>query len=197
MMHSFAHIQLHTGWGRTLEQFSAWCQPQAGLTTLDVGCGPALLPRLLAQQGCAAVGVDVEYAALDSGLHDRLALAAAERLPFPTATFDLATAVNVLFLLPHPPAALAEMRRVVKPGGRVCLLNPSEKMTVSAATRLADAHSLQGLDRQSLLDWAERAEAHWRWSEADLAELLTAAGFRTTAIHARIGPGLTYWVQAV
>jgi ubiquinone/menaquinone biosynthesis C-methylase UbiE len=195
--HRFAEIQLHTGWGRTLATFAEWCAPQPGWRTVDVGCGPGLLPRLLAQRGCEAFGVDVDYAALDSGLWDGLALGEAGRLPFEEATFDLATAVNVLFLLPEPAQALREMRRVVKPGGRVCLLNPSEKMSVEAVTGLAEARGLQGLERESLVDWARRAEANRRWGEAELREMLAEAGLEMEACEARIGGGLARWVKGV
>ncbi len=52
----------------------------------------------------------------------RFALADAERLPFPDGPFDLAWCAQSLISLPDPPAALRELRRVVKPGGTVAVL---------------------------------------------------------------------------
>ena len=45
--------------------------------------------------------------------------AAAEALPFPDADFDVAISNGVLNLIPDKPAALAEIFRVLKPGGRL------------------------------------------------------------------------------
>lgn len=187
---SFYAIQTQTAWGHTLAGFAAWCAPQAGWRALDVGCGPGLLPALLAARGCQAWGVDLEYAALAGGLHPALAQAAAERLPFPPASFDLLTASNLLFLLPDPSAALAEMARLLRPGGQAALLNPSERMSLAAATALADERRLAGLERDSLLTWAARAETHARWDEPALDALCQRAGLRLVETALKVGPGL-------
>ncbi|MFM8319341.1 MAG: class I SAM-dependent methyltransferase [Chloroflexota bacterium] len=126
-----------------------------------------------------------------------LAQADAPRLPFAAGQFDLLTAVNVLFLLPDPPGALREMARLLCPGGLLALLNPSERMSVAAAAALADARGLAGLERQSLLDWAGRAEAHARWDEAALRALLAEAGLRLLRTELKTGPGLARLACAV
>lgn len=192
-------IQTQTAWGRTLAGFAAWClTPSPGVAprALDVGCGPGLLPALLAERGCRAVGADLDGELLAHRLHPALACADALRLPFPSGAFDLLTASNVLFLLPDPPAALAEMRRVLRPGGTLALLNPSERMSVAAAAALAAERGLAGLERQSLLGWAARAESHARWDEAETRRLLESAGLTLTASTLKIGPGLARWVKA-
>jgi len=193
---SFLEIQTQTAWGRTLEGFADWCAPQPGWLALDVGCGPGLLPALLARRGCRAFGSDLDYASLAARLHPQLAQAEAGHLPFPGGTFDLLTASNVLFLLPDPPAALCEMARLLRPGGRLCLLNPSEHMSLAAAARLAEARGLQGLERQSLLDWAARAEAHRRWDARALQDLYAGCGLQLERCELRIGPGLARWSSA-
>jgi len=194
---SFLEIQTQTAWGRTLEAFAAWCAPQPGWLALDVGCGPGLLPALLARRGCRTLGTDLDFTTLVRRLHPQVAQANAIRLPFSSCTFDLLTASNVLFLLPDPAAALSEMARLLRPGGRLCLLNPSERMSVSAAASLAAERGLQGLDRQSLLDWAGRAEAHWRWGERDVEDLYTRCGLRLERIEPHIGPGLARWASGL
>lgn len=193
---SFLEIQTRTAWGRTLEGFAAWCNPQPGWLCLDVGCGPGLLPALLARHGCRAFGADLDFTSLVGRLHPLLVQASAACLPFPGAAFDLLTASNLLFLLPNPPAALDEMARLLRPGGRLCLLNPSENMSVAAAHALAAARDLQGLDRQSLLDWAARAEAHQRWGEAGLVALIRRSGLQLERTELRIGPGLARLASA-
>jgi hypothetical protein len=80
--------------------------------------------------------------------------------------------------------------------GQVCLLNPSERMSVAAAAHLADERHLEGVARSSLLDWAARAEKHARWNESDLRALLSSAGLRLEATTTRMGPGLARLARA-
>lgn len=192
---SFLQIQTQTGWGRALQGFADWCQPQTGWLTLDVGSGPGLLPALLAERGCQAFGVDLDTASLAQRLHPSLAQAQADHLPFPAGFFHLVTASNLLFFLPDPAKVLREMARLARPGGWVALLNPSERMSIAAAAALADQRGLTGLDRDSLIGWAARAEAHRRWSEADLAALFAAAGLSLQECALKLGPGLARFAR--
>jgi SAM-dependent methyltransferase len=187
---NFHDIQTQTGWGHALGSFAEWCQPHTGWLTLDVGCGPGLLPSLLASRGCVAFGVDLDRAALVQRLHDPLAQARAEHLPFPDGLFHLVTATNLLFFLPEPAAVLREMRRLLRQDGWVALINPSEHLTVAAATQIADQRGLVGLERLSLLEWATRAEAYRRWDEAALAALFAGAGLNLQESILKFGPGL-------
>ena len=95
------------------------------------------------------------------------------------------TATNVLFLLDDPERALNEWRRVLAPAGELCLLNPSENLSVAVARQLADE---RGLGRtppaNSLLNWAHNAESHFRWTEDETRDLLTRAGLRLDEIGA-------------
>lgn len=197
-MPDFFQIQTQTGWGQVLKTFADWCQPQPGWNTLDVGCGPGLLPSLLAQRGCRAFGVDRDEKALfPHSLYDQIVMADALRLPFSGRSFDLVTASNLLFLLPEPVAALAEMARLLRPGGQITVLNPSERLSVTAATALAGQRGLQGVARDSLINWATQAEANQRWGEAELHALFAAAGLRLTGTVLKVGPGLARFARAV
>lgn len=182
-------IQTQTGWGRTLKSFAAWCKPQAGWRTLDVGCGPGLLPAILAREGCRSFGLDLEVLA-STRLHPHIALADALNLPFPVESFDLVTASNLLFFLPNPLAALLELARIVRQGGQVAVLNPSEHLSVASATILADQHGLEGVARDSLINWGQRAEDNRRWSKAEVAGMFSQAGLQFEATTLKIGPGL-------
>ena len=102
---------------------------------LDVGTGTGDLARELRRQGAArVVGVDfssqmlvaARTKALASG--DRLpwAMADALRLPFPVETFDCVTNAFLLRNLADLQAGLAEMGRVLKPGGRVVCLDMTQ-----------------------------------------------------------------------
>lgn len=194
-MSGFRAIQTQTGWGEVLQRFADWCEPecgsQAGGWVLDAGCGPGMLPRLFHEQGCRVVGIDLEAGAFrPAPLHPRVAQADVFRLPFAAGQFDLVTAVNLLFLLPEPERALAELGRALRPGGRLALLNPSELMSLAAARELAERRGLEGIARESLLNWARRAEAHTRWSEPELQDLLGRQGLRLRRSALLVGPGL-------
>lgn len=192
---SFLEIQTRTGWGRALQGFADWCRPQPGWLTLDVGCGPGLLPALLAERGCHPCGVDLDSDSLAQRLHPDLVRATAAFLPFQTGIFHLVTTSNLLFFLPDPAQALREMARLVRMDGWVALLNPSERMSVAAAIAFADQRGLTGLDRDSLIGWAARAEAHQRWGESDLAELYASAGLVLQETVLKFGPGLARFAR--
>jgi SAM-dependent methyltransferase len=195
---SFLDIQIHTGWSRVLQSFADWCQPQADWITLDVGCGPGLLPCLLSQRGCTAFGIDLEAKMFSPPrLHLQLAQADSIHLPFPTGAFDLVTASNLLFLIIDPRSALREMRRLIRQEGQIDVLNPSESMSVIAATTLADQRGLQGLERDSLLNWAAIAEANRRWGVRELQELFNSAGLELVDTVLKVGPGLARFAKGV
>jgi ubiquinone/menaquinone biosynthesis C-methylase UbiE len=194
----FFSIQTETGWRRTLESFADWCNPPVGSLTLDVGSGPGLFPLLLRQRGCRAWGVDLDEELLrQNRLAQSLILADARCLPFPAGTFHLVTASNLLFFLADPELALGEMARLTLPGGQLCLINPSEHLSLESAASLAEKRNLQGIARRSLLDWARRAERHQRWSEGELEKLYAQAGLVLVETTLKIGPGLARFARGL
>ena len=94
---------------------------------LDVGCGTGANLLMLSNYG-EAEGVDVSEDALEfcraRGL-DKVKLGAAEELPYEDGTFDLVTAFDVVEHMDDDLAGLTEMRRVLRPGGRVLLFVPT------------------------------------------------------------------------
>jgi len=99
---------------------------------LDVGCGTGeVIVRLAAKYPDATfVGIDVETAHLERartrcqayGDRVRFEYADALAMPYPDATFDYVICRHVLQAVPDATAVLAEIRRVLKPGGRAHLL---------------------------------------------------------------------------
>ncbi len=94
---------------------------------LDVGCGTGANLLMLSKYGDAE-GVDVSEDALafcrERGF-ENVKLGAAEKLPYDDGTFDLVTALDVVEHLDDDLAGLREMRRVLRPGGRVLLFVPT------------------------------------------------------------------------
>ena len=197
-MADFFSIQIQTGWQRALESFADWCDPPSGCLALDVGSGPGLFSHLLRQRGCSAWGVDLDEEFLRQNyLSQPLIQADARFLPFPAGTFHLVTASNLLFFLPEPVVTLREMARLALPGGQVCLLNPSEHLSLDNVASLVKQRNLQGITRLSLLNWAQRAESHMRWSEAELDELYTSAGLLLIETTLKVGPGLARFTRGI
>lgn len=109
------------------EVFLDWLAPEPGLRWLDVGCGNGAFTEMLVER-CAPVsveGIDPSEAQLAYARSRPAARVAQFRhgdamaLPFPNATFDAAIMPLVIFFVPDPAQGVAEMARVVRPGGTV------------------------------------------------------------------------------
>jgi ubiquinone biosynthesis O-methyltransferase len=152
--------------------------PVRGLHVLDVGCGDGHLALALARAGAQVSGVDPDPRMLrlarcrfeEAGVTVNLAEAQAQALPFEDARFDVVVAVTVLCFVGRPEQAVAEMARVLRPGGRLMIGELGRFSTWAAWRRIrgwlghatwraarfrtaADLHRLAagaGLDAQSV-----------------------------------------------
>lgn len=103
-----------------------------GKLLLDLGCGAGENSVYFAKQGALCVATDyspgmVEVAlklAEVNGVQIEGCTANAMDLQFPDNYFDIVYASNLLHHLPDPQAAIREMHRVTKPGGKVCFWEP-------------------------------------------------------------------------
>jgi ubiquinone/menaquinone biosynthesis C-methylase UbiE len=165
---------------------------------LDVGTGPGLVVRLLAGHSRFIVGSDNSpgmlahaRSLLPAGAADGVTwvLSDAERLPFERMSFDAAVATNLLFLLSAPCTAVSELVRVVRPGGAVGWLNPSDRLSQESAADLADRRGLEGFARFSLINYGRIAEQHCRLRGQQWTQIAAQAGLRDIALEGR-GDGL-------
>ncbi len=101
------------------------------LKILDVGTGPGFLALILAEIGHEVTGLDISEGMLEKARYNARArdlmidfcLADAENLPFQDEDFDLVVSKYLLWTLPDPEKAIDEWRRVLKPDGRVVLID--------------------------------------------------------------------------
>lgn len=113
-------------WSRAAgEQFLDWLAPAPGLQWLDVGCGTGAFSEIVLKRCSPAsiAGVDPAPAQIDYA-RGRMPQAEwrvgdAMAIPFPEQQFDIVASALVLNFVPDLGKALAEMRRVLRPGGLV------------------------------------------------------------------------------
>ncbi|HML10841.1 MAG TPA: class I SAM-dependent methyltransferase [Stellaceae bacterium] len=141
--HSIVTPAERAAWDRV---FALALGGRAKLDALDVGCGTGFLSLELALRGHRVTGIDFapEMLALAKGkaasakVQIRFEHADAENLPFAPASFDLVITRHVLWTLPHPDAAISEWIRVLRPGGRLTVIDgqslvaPGEEQAASA-----------------------------------------------------------------
>jgi len=126
--HSIATADERAAWDRILRLIAGG---RAGLDALDVGCGTGFLSFELAASGHRATGIDFAASMLeaarkkaaDRGAAIRFEQGDAENPPFAAHSLDLVVSRHVLWTLPHPEAAVAEWVRLLRPGGRLAVLD--------------------------------------------------------------------------
>ena len=172
--------------------------PQAQGRVLEVGLGTGRnLPYYDATRVQEVVGVDpalrmhslAARRAKASGLNVALMGLSAEQLPAADATFDTVVSTYTLCSIPDPVAALREMRRVLKPGG---------KLLFSEHGRSPDA---------SVARWQTRLQPYWMplaggcHLDRDMPALLAQAGFASDFQRGYLwGPRVVsyhYWGEAI
>lgn len=119
----------HRVWGpvtsRIIDPLLDAARVGSGMKVLDVATGPGYGAARAAQRGASAVGVDVatQMVALATKLHPgaEFRQADAERLPFPDRSFDAVVGNFVVLHLGRPEQGVAELARVLIPGGHLAL----------------------------------------------------------------------------
>jgi SAM-dependent methyltransferase len=159
-----------------------------GERLLEVGCGSGVLCRLLApslRPDGRMVGVDISSEmtaaarkySLAAGGNDEIAYGTgeAETLPFPPASFDGALGARLLLHVANPEVVIHEMRRVVKPGGRLLVMDWD-------FDTVAVDHPDRELTRR-LLHWRSDHHGGDNWSGRQLWRLMRTADLRDLSVH--------------
>jgi SAM-dependent methyltransferase len=165
--------------------------PAPGGLTLDVGCGEGRVSRDLAARGHRVIGVDASAtmvaAAREEDPGGEYVVADAAKLPFGDAEADLVVAFMSLMDVDDMSASVAELARVLEPGGRLALavVHP-----INSAHELDREHPEDRLvlvedyfDRRRYTDTIERDDVKMtfesrHWTLEDYFNALLGAGFR-------------------
>lgn len=159
----------------------------AGRRILDAGCGSGAVSEVLRDRGAIVAGFDrsakmVELARQRLGDDTDLRVAdISQPLPYPDGAFDDCVAALVLHYLEDWTSPLAELRRVLKPGGRlivvvnhpVLLKMVHRETDYFATTKWSDEYDFNG--QKAVL-------TYWHRPLHAMTDAFTAAGFRTAVI---------------
>lgn len=139
-------------------------------TGVNLGLYPAAVEELVLVEPGPHMAKRLRARLADSSRQATVVEAPAERLPLPNDSFDVAVATLVLCTVPDPAAALAELRRVLVPGGRLLLIE----------------HVRSGDEKSAR--WQDRLHGPWKFfadgchCNRDTTAALAAAGFATDGL---------------
>lgn len=196
LMNDLMSLGLHRVWKAYTIAVAA---PKLGDRVLDVAGGTGDLARALARKvGASGMVVlsDINAAMvtegrarlIDEGQLLPTLLCDAERIPFANGTFDLVTVAFGLRNMTHKDRALAEMRRVLRPGGRLLVLEFSK--VAEPLRKPYDWYSFQVLPR--LGQWVAKDGESYRYlaesirmhpGQAELKAMMQSAGFGHVDVH--------------
>ena len=183
---------------------------------LDVATGTGMVAERLARRhGARVVGLDQSSHMLDaararlarsSELADRVTLvqAQAEDLPFADGEFDHLSFTYLLRYVDDPAATMRELARVVKPGGRIAMLEfgEPEREPWHRLWSIYTRYGLPALGRLLSRDWAEVGrflaisipDFYARHPLATLTPMWEAAGIRAVEVRTMsFGAGVVMW----
>jgi ubiquinone/menaquinone biosynthesis C-methylase UbiE len=178
--HSIRTPLERAAWDRILDLVLAG---RSALHALDAGCGTGFLSFELAARGHRVTGVDFAPAMLaearrkaaERSVSIEFEEADAEQLPFAPGSFDLVISRHLLWTLPHPEVAIDEWIRVLRPGGRLVVVDGQFDAQALAApagsARASEEYAAVG-DQLPFLGGRSRAE---------IETLLTAHGLANVA----------------
>jgi ubiquinone/menaquinone biosynthesis C-methylase UbiE len=159
----FAELPIHAATGAMALTIDA-CALTQNLDVLDVACGPGILACELADHARHVTGIDITPAMIGQAQERQATkgltnltwhVGDAIALPFADSSFDRVTTRYSFHHMPEPAAALAEMKRVCRPDGRIVVIDatpsPETQRAYDVMERLRDPSHASALTLQEML----------------------------------------------
>jgi ubiquinone/menaquinone biosynthesis C-methylase UbiE len=178
-------VTRHPVWERHCARMAAELPPRARVV-VDLGCGPGNSAKHLrdAVKG-TVIGIDPARAMLTLARRrdPRLALVRADgsALPLRDGSADAVTMHSVLYLLPDRAAALREVVRVLRPGGRVLVLEPQHKTAAGTLGGLLSSLDTPLWALTASL-WRAMSSLYGSLTPGELGQALEEAGLRVLRV---------------
>ncbi|MEO0948378.1 MAG: bifunctional 2-polyprenyl-6-hydroxyphenol methylase/3-demethylubiquinol 3-O-methyltransferase UbiG [Cyanobacteria bacterium J06641_5] len=142
------------------EFFDRYITDWSNLKVLDVGCGGGYSCEFLAQRGAKVWGIDRSEPCIQvardrvrtQGLPIEYQTGTAEALPYPDNSFDAITCLDVLEHVASPQQTIAEIARILKPGGWFCF-DTVNRTRLSYFVMIFLLETLTGLIPRGIHDW--------------------------------------------
>ena len=156
----------------------------SGLDIVELGCGTAYFSAKLARLGARPVGVDPTPAQLataremqaEFGLEFPLIEAAAEAVPLPDATFDLALSEYGASIWADPYRWIPEAARLLRSGGRLVFLRNSTLVTLCQTLAGATEQLQRPQNGLCRIDWPDTGETEFHLPPGELIDVLRKSG---------------------
>lgn len=135
---------------------------KGGDSVLDIACGIGQWLKACEERSACVAGIDLASPAIDvckNSMVGDFQVGVAERLPFPSSSYDVITCLGSMEHFIDPVAAIREMIRVAKPDARFVILVPNKdfltrKLKLYSGTQQVDAKE----DVKTLAEWKELFE---------------------------------------
>jgi ubiquinone/menaquinone biosynthesis C-methylase UbiE len=193
----YAWMTGQEAWRSSCAGLAARLPSGSGLRIVDLGCGPGVSAFAVARgrPGAWVTGVDSAASMLQQARrrsrveappadHIRWVCADARQLPFRTGSLDAVTGHSFLYLLSDREAALAECLRVLRSGGRLIVMEPSNR---PVRLRNLLGTSLNPRFLLSMALWRPMSRWRGRFGPTCLDALLRRSGFATCSVEETLG----------
>ncbi len=173
-----------SNFGERMAIVRRWLEGRAPGKMLDLGCGSGRLSVVARELGWRTVCLDLSMemlgAARETGA-TRMVQADAERVPLRSRSVEAALSFAMLEYVPHPEQVLAELARVLKPGGTLLITMPNHSSGLRWAESAVAAlrkRKLLGERLSARLSWLDYLEhATTRLTQDELRAMIEKAGF--------------------